>query len=436
MQIISKNQKETNTYEIEFSLNADEFEAGLEATYQKKKKNIAVPGFRKGKATRKLIETHYGEAVFFEDTINELYNKNIAKVIDDSELDIVDINNTEVTSVKKDEGVAYKFVATVKPEVEVSDYKGIKLTKKIREISDEDVMNEIKAVQDKNARIITVDDRAAQNGDITVIDFEGFKDGVAFEGGKGENYSLELGSNSFIPGFEEQVVGHKTGEEFDINVTFPADYQSEDLKGKEVVFKIKLHEIKAKELAESDDEFVKDVSEFDTLDEYKADVKKKLEEHEDSHAEGHLEVDLTEEILKNFKADVPEVLYDNRVEDLIRDWSQRNRISIDDYLKYTNSKLEDFKENFKEPAKKQVDLRLALEKIAKLENITVSDEEIEEEFKKLSEQYKMEIDRIKAIIPNDSLKNDLVAEKTLKFVRDNAEITEEVTTEACEHHHH
>lgn len=435
MQIISKNQTGANTYEIEFSLNAEEFETGIQATYQKKKKSIAIPGFRKGKATRKLIESHYGESVFYEDTVNDLYNQNITKVIEESELDVIDVANTEVVSIKKEEGIGFKFVAITKPEVEITDYKGIKLTKKIREVSEEDVTDEIKKVQEKNARIITITDRPAQNGDTAVIDFEGFKDDVAFAGGKGENYSLELGSGTFIPGFEEQVAGHNTGDEFDVNVKFPDEYQAEELKGQEVVFKVKIHEIKGKELAVIDDEFVKDISEFDTLEEYKNDVKAKLAEHENNHAESHLEADLTEEILKGFKAEVPEVMYENRIDDLVRDWSQRNRISIDDYLKYTNSTIEDFKNNFKEPAKKQIDLRLALEKIAKIEEISVSDEDLSAEFDKLAEMYKMEIERVKAIIPDESLRNDLVAEKTLKFVRDNAEITEETTTEACDHHH-
>lgn len=426
MEIISQNNTATNTTAIEFSFTAEEFENAISAAYNKRKKSITVPGFRKGKAPRKVIEAQYGESVFYDDAVNSLYNQNIVAVIDKTGLDVVDVENTEVVEVSKENGVKFKADIITKPVVEISDYKGLEVKKTTKNVDDAAVDAEVEKVRNRNARSISVEDRAAQIGDTAVIDFEGFLDGVAFEGGKGEKFPLELGSGSFIPGFEEQVAGKNIGEDFDVNVTFPEHYQAENLAGKPAVFKCKLHEIKGKELPNVDDEFVKDVSEFDTLDEYKADIKSKLEKTAADEASTNLDNALVDAIIGKMKAEVPQVMYQRRIDEIVREWSARNRISVEDYLKYTGVTMDQFRANFTEVAKRQVDLRLALEKIAELENITVSDEDVEKEYADMAEQYKMEADKIKAAVPADAIKNDLKIEKALDLVRDSAKI-EEVT---------
>ena len=426
MEIISQNNTATNTTAIEFSFTAEEFENAISAAYNKRKKSITVPGFRKGKAPRKVIEAQYGESVFYDDAVNSLYNQNIVAVIDKTGLDVVDVENTEVVEVSKENGVKFKADIITKPVVEISDYKGLEVKKTTKTLDDAAVDAEIDKIRNRNARSISVEDRAAQIGDTAVIDFEGFLDGVAFEGGKGEKFPLELGSGSFIPGFEEQVAGKNIGEDFDVNVTFPEHYQAENLAGKPAVFKCKLHEIKGKELPNVDDEFVKDVSEFDTLDEYKADIKSKLEKAAADEASTNLDNALVDAVIGKMKAEVPQVMYQRRIDEIVREWSARNRISVEDYLKYTGVTMDQFRANFTEVAKRQVDLRLALEKIAELENITVSDEDVEKEYADMAEQYKMEADKIKAAVPADAIKNDLKIEKALDLVRDSAKI-EEVT---------
>ena len=426
MEIISQNNTATNTTAIEFSFTAEEFENAISAAYNKRKKSITVPGFRKGKAPRKVIEAQYGESVFYDDAVNSLYNQNIVAVIDKTGLDVVDVENTEVVEVSKENGVKFKADIITKPVVEISDYKGLEVKKTTKTVDDAAVDAEIDKIRNRNARSISVENRAAQIGDTAVIDFEGFLDGVAFEGGKGEKFPLELGSGSFIPGFEEQVAGKNIGEDFDVNVTFPEHYQAENLAGKPAVFKCKLHEIKGKELPNVDDEFVKDVSEFDTLDEYKADIKSKLEKAAADEASTNLDNALVDAVIGKMKAEVPQVMYQRRIDEIVREWSARNRISVEDYLKYTGVTMDQFRANFTEVAKRQVDLRLALEKIAELENITVSDEDVEKEYADMAEQYKMEADKIKAAVPADAIKNDLKIEKALDLVRDSAKI-EEVT---------
>lgn len=426
MEIISQNSTATNTTAIEFAFSAEEFENAISAAYNKRKKNITVPGFRKGKAPRKVIEAQYGEGIFFEDAVNSLYNQNIADIVEKTGLEVVDVENTEVVEVSKEKGVKFKADLITKPVVEISDYKGLEVKKTTKNVDDAAVDAEIEKVRNRNARSISVEDRAAQNGDTAVIDFEGFLDGVAFEGGKGEKFPLELGSGSFIPGFEDQIVGKNIGDEFDVNVTFPEHYQAENLAGKPAVFKCKLHELKGKELPEVDDEFVKDVSEFDTLDEYKADIKSKLEKAAADEASTNLDNALVDAVIAKMTAEVPQVMYQRRIDDIVREWSARNRIRIEDYLKYTGATMDQFRANFTEVAKRQVDLRLALEKIAELENITVTDEDLEKEYADMAEQYKMDVDKVKAAVPADAVKNDLRIEKALDLVRDSAKI-EEVT---------
>ncbi len=426
MEIISQNKTVTNTYAIEFAFSAEEFEAAVNASFNKRKKNISIPGFRKGKATRKMIEAHYGEGVFYEDAVNSLYNNNIADIVEKTGLEVVDVTDTEVVDVSKEAGVSFKANIIVKPEVKISDYKGLEIKKTVKTIDDDAVNAEIDKMRSRNARIISVDDRATVMGDTAVIDFDGYLDDVAFEGGKGEMFPLELGSNTFIPGFEEQVVGKNIGEEFDVNVTFPENYQAENLKGKAVVFKCKLHEIKGKDMPELDDEFVKDVSEFDTVDELKADIKAKLEKSAAEQSDLDADNALVDALVAKMEAEVPEVMYERRINDIAREWSMRNRIKVEDYLKYTGITMDQFRASFKDIAKKQVDLRLCLEQIAAAENIEVTAEDIEKEYNELAEQYKMTAENVKAALAEDAIKGDIKIEKALDFVRENAKI-EEVT---------
>ena len=426
MEIISQNNTAANTYAIEVKFSAEEFEAAVNAVYNREKSRITIPGFRKGKAPRKMIETQYGEGVFYEDAVNSLYNDNIAEIVDKTGLEVVDIDNTEVTEVSKENGVSIKADVITKPTVEISDYKGISVKKTVKTVTDEAVTAEIDRMRERVARIVTVEGRAVEDGDTAVIDFEGFVDGVAFDGGKGEKFPLEIGSHTFIPGFEEQIIGKNINDEFDVNVTFPENYQSENLKGKAAVFKCKLHEIKAKDLPELDDDFVKDVSEKDTVDELKADIKENLEKRYASEADEACDSDLMDKLIENMKAEIPQVMYERRVDEIAREWVARTRVDINDYLKYTGMTMAQFRSNFTDAAKRQVELRLALEKIAELENIEVSDEDVNKEYADLAQQYSMDVENVKAAIPEKSLIQDLKIEKALNLVKDSANI-EEVT---------
>ena len=427
MEIISNNKTGVNTVEAEIKVSAADFEAAVQATYLKRRKSIQIDGFRKGKATRKMIEAQYGENVFYEEAVNSIYQQTVADAIDELKLDVVDIPKTEVTSVTKEEGVSFKVEFTIKPEVKIEGYKGLKVEKTVKTVTDEDVDKEIERVRNSNARIIDVTDRAAANGDTVIFDFEGFCDDKAFEGGKAEKFSLELGSGRFIPGFEEQIVGKNIGEDFDVNVTFPENYQAEELAGKPAVFKCKIHEIKGKELAELDDEFAKDVSEFDTIAEYKADIKAKLTETADKNASVELDNTISEKLAEILEGEIPEAMNENRISDMLREWEYRNRyagVTIKDYLKYTGLTMDQFKGQFRKPAEIQVKLRLALEKIAELEAIEVSEADLTAQYEKYADQYKMDIEKVKEVIPADSLTTDLKVEKAFNLVRDNADVTE------------
>lgn len=424
MEIISNNKTAVNTAEVEFKNSVDEFENALQAAYLKKRKNITIPGFRKGKATRKMIETQYGEGVFYDEAVNTLYRENIDKVIQETGLEVVDMPNIEVTKVEKEDGVTFKAVFTTKPEVNISDYKGIKATRIVNNVTDEDVNKELAARQNRNARIIEVTDRAAEKGDTVVFDFEGFTDGKAFDGGKAEKYPLELGSGQFIPGFEDQIIGKSINEPFEVNVKFPADYTAEELRDKDATFKCLIHEIKGKELPELDDEFAKD-NDFDTLDEFKADIKKKLQEQAENDADAKVESDLNQAVIDKLEGEIPDVMYENRITEMVRDWEFRNRyqgVTVQDFLKYTGQTMEQFRDNFRDAAHKQIRLRLALEKIAQLENIEASAEDIETEYNRLAEEHKMEIEKVKKIIDEKSLADDIKVEKAFKVVKDSAEI--------------
>ncbi len=430
MEVISNNKTGANTVELEIRTSAEEFEEALQAAYARRKKNIQIPGFRKGKATRKMIESRYGDTFFYEDAVNGMYQKTVEDAVKDQKLEAVDIPDTKVEDVSRENGVTFKVTVTVKPEIEISGYKGLKVEKPVKTITDADVDTEIERIRNNNARIIDVTDRPAEKGDTVVFDFEGFKDGEPFEGGKGEKFNLELGSGRFIPGFEDQIVGKSIGEDFDVNVTFPEDYNAKELAGQAAVFKCKIHEIKGKELADLDDEFAKDVSEFDTLDEYKADVKKKLQEHADEHAESDLDNAMSEELVKLVDAEIPQAMVENRINDMLREWEYRNRyagVTIKDYLHYTGLTMEQFRDTFKEPALAQVKLRLALEKIAEIENLEVTAEEIEKQYDTYAEQYKRTVEDVKKLIPEEGIRQDLGVDKAFKFVRENAEVTEKET---------
>lgn len=425
MSLKATNNVETNKYELEIEISAEDFEAAIEKAYLKARKNIAMPGFRKGKAPRKLIEKEYGEQVFFEDAVNLLYAPVVNGAVEESGLELVTRPEVEVTEISKENGVKLKATCITKPEVEVKDYKGIEVEKVVNPVTDEDINKQLDALREKNVTVETVDDRAAENGDDVVIDFEGFKDDVAFEGGKAEDFTLSLGSGQFIPGFEDQIVGHNAGEDFDINVTFPEEYQVKELAGAPAVFKIKLKSISKKVMPELDDDMVKDSTEFDTVDEYKADVKKKLEEANEKHADSEVEAKIFDKVIEIMTAEIPQVMFDNRVNEMISELEQRlapQGISLDLYMQYTGQTIDTVKKAYAEQAEKQVKLRLALEKIAKLENIEVTEDELKAEFDKLAEAYKLDVDQIKQFIHDDDLKKDIAVGKAVDLIKDAAVI--------------
>lgn len=425
MSLKSSNKVDTNRYQLEVEVDAKIFEKAIDQAFHKENKKIAIPGFRKGKAPRAFIEKYYGEQVFYEDAINAVYPDALDEAVNEAKLELVEdkIDFDLVSSGK--EGIIFKATITTKPTVEIDSYKLIAAKKKSIEVTDEEIDQEIKKIQERNSRMITVEDRSAQNGDITIIDFDGYVDGVAFEGGKAENYSLTIGENQFIPGFEEQIIGHKTGDEFDVNVKFPVDYQTADLADKDAEFKIKLHEIKMKELPEVDDDFVKDVSDFDTLDKYKADVKTKLTETKENEAKDDIENQLIDQLVENLKAEIPQAMYENKINEDIREFGYRLQsqgLDLDKYMQYTGMDKDSIRKQFQSQAERQVKVRLALEKIAQLENIEPSDEEIEEEFTKLAKSYEMDIEKVKSFIPKNELIKDIVVEKAINLVRDSAVI--------------
>ncbi|HIY33990.1 MAG TPA: trigger factor [Candidatus Eubacterium faecigallinarum] len=423
MALKSSNKIDTNTYEIEVTVTPEVFADACKSAYMKQRKSIQIPGFRKGKATQGMIEKVYGEGAFYEDALEIVYPQAVTDAISEAGLRTVDQPyDLEVPVMSKAEGVEMKMKVTVYPEVKLGEYKGLKAKMLPVEATDEDVDKELENMRDRNSRLVTVDDREAQMGDTVELDFEGFVDGTAFEGGKGENYPLELGSGSFIPGFEEQVAGHKTEEEFDVNVTFPEEYAAE-LAGKDAVFKCKIHEIKMKEMPELDDEFAKDVSEFDTLDELKADIKKQISDKKESEAKTDFENQLMEQVVENMECEIPECMFEHRTDDMIQDYSYRLKmqgIDLDTYLSYLGQDKDAFKASFRTGAENQVKTSIALEAIVEAENIEATDEDIEEEIKKLAEQYQMEAEQIKNAVPQDQIASDIKTRKALDLVVDSA----------------
>lgn len=423
MTLKSSNKVETNVYELEITVDAETFTEACKKAYMKQRKSIQIPGFRKGKATQGMIEKVYGEGAFYEEALEIVYPEAVGSAFDEAGLKVIDQpSDVEFPVMNKQDGVVIKMKVTTYPEVKLGEYKSLKGKMLDTEATDEDVENELKSMQDRNSRLVTVEDRESQMGDTCDIDFEGFVDGVAFEGGKGENYPLELGSNSFIPGFEEQVAGHKTGEEFDVNVTFPEQYEA-SLAGKDAVFKCKINEIKTKELPELDDEFAKDVSEFDTLDELKADLKKQISERKEANAKTDYENQLIDQVVENMEVEIPECMNKQKCDEMIQDYSYRLQmqgLDLNTYLQYLGQTMEQFREQFMDGAKQQVKVKLALDAIVKAENIEATEEEIAEEIAKLAEQYNMEADKIKAAVPQEQLTDDIVTRKAVDFVVDNS----------------
>ncbi|MCR5123378.1 MAG: trigger factor [Ruminococcus sp.] len=425
MSLKSVNKIETNKVELEIEVSAEDFEKAVQTVYLKTRNRIAIPGFRKGKAPRKVIEKEYGEGFFYEDAVNVAADSAVPAAIREAALEIVGRPELDVESLSKENGVVYKLTCVVKPEVTIDGYKGIEVERVVDAVTDEEVDKRANLLCERNSRLVTVDDRSAQIGDTVKIDFKGFKDDVAFEGGEAEDFELELGSGQFIPGFEDQIVGRNSGEEFEINVTFPDDYQVDDLKGAPAVFKIKLHEIKLKEVPALDDDLIKDSTEFETVDEYKNDLRKKMEEAAEKKADAEVENKLFDIVMEKMQAEVPEVMYDERVNEMLQDLRSRvepQGITIEQYFKYIGQSLESAKRTYEEQAKKQVDLRLALEQIVKNENIDATDDEVEAEYKRLADTYHVDLDRVKRSLDSSAVKMDVLVGKAVQLIKDTAVI--------------
>jgi trigger factor len=367
-----------------------------------------------------MIEANYGEGVFYEEAVNDLYRENIPNVVDELNIEIVDSPEVEVVQISKESGVTFKARFTVKPEVTVTDYKGIEIEVEDKTVSDADIDLELEKIRADNARIIDSSDTPVKNGDIIKFDFTGFCDGEAFEGGTAENFQLEIGSGKFIPGFEEQVVGKNIGEDFDVNVTFPENYQAENLKGKDAVFKCRIHEKSSKQLAELDDDFVMDISEFDTLNEFREDVRRKLAENNTQYRDVELEREIAEKMVGLIQAQIPPVMYEDRISEIARDWAFRYSMHPEDMARHSGMSLEEYREGFREVAEKQVKFRLSLEKIAEIEGLQVSPEEIDIEFAKMAAENRMTLDKVHEIITPKAVESDLKTEKALQLLKDNA----------------
>ncbi len=419
----SANKTETNVYTLEVSGSGEDFNKAILQAYNKQKNKIQLPGFRKGKAPLKMIEKFYGEGVFYEDALDIVYPGVVGDAIKEAGIEPVAApHDLDVTKIGKD-GVEMTMKVTVKPEISIDNYKGIEADKGDASVCADDVKKELASMQERNARVVTVDDRKAKKNDIAVIDFEGFVDGVAFDGGKGENYELTLGSGQFIPGFEEQIIGHKTGDEFDVNVTFPTEYTPE-LAGKEAVFKVVLHEIKMKELPTLDDDFAKDVDdEVDTLAELKKKIKAELSDKKKEDVEKDFESAVLEKVVDLVEGEIPEVMYDNKLEDDVKDYENRlaqQGIPLDTYLQYMGMDRDKFKESMRDNAVKQVKLQLAVEKIAELEKIEATDEEAEAQLKEMADMYQLDVEQVKKWVNIEDVKKDVVGKKTVDFLVANA----------------
>ncbi len=423
---VQVEKTEKNMAKLTIEVAAEEFEKAIEAAYQKNKSKISVPGFRKGKVPRQMIERMYGKQVFYEDAANALIPDAYEKALDECEEDIVSSPSIDVVQVEAGKPFIFTAEVALKPEVKLGKYKGVEVEKAETSVTDEEVDAEINRERENNARNIDVTDRAVKDGDITTLDFEGFVDGVPFEGGKGENYPLTIGSGTFIPGFEEQLIGAEIGREVEVNVTFPEDYQAEELKGKAAVFKCTVRGIKEKELPALDDEFASEVSEFETLAEYKADVKGKLEERKAKEAKDAREAAVIEAIVKDSDMEIPEAMLATQQRQMVDEFAQRIQmqgLSIDQYYKFTGSSYEQMIEQVKPQAEKRIKSRLVLEAVAAAENIVAADEDYEEELKVMAESYQMEVEKVKELLPEKSaaqIREDIAVRKAAEFVVENA----------------
>lgn len=430
----SSTKTDVNTTELVISIDAAAFEAAVENEYQRQRKNIQIKGFRKGKVSRKLAEREFGEGVFYEGAINALLNPELNAAVVSENLELVDRPSVEVTSIDKENGVEIKAVCITKPVIEITDYKGIKASKAVKEITDDDINQQIEIIRKKNARIVSVEDRPAQLGDEVIIDFEGFFGDTAFEGGKGEDHPLKLGSGQFIPGFEDQIVGKNIGDEFDINVTFPENYQMEDYAGKDAVFKTKLKSISYEEMPEIDDELIKDATEFDSVDEYRADIRKKLAEAAEKQADSAFENAILQAVIDKVDTPIPNCMYEQRIDDIVASFDrqlQEQGMSMKLYCQYTGMDVDAIRDTYRDRAIGEVKLRLALEKIAELENVEITDDEINAGLAPIAEANKMDVEMVKRFIPMDDFVTDLKVQKAVEIVKENA-VAEAPAEEAAE----
>ncbi|MDY3032239.1 MAG: trigger factor [Clostridia bacterium] len=423
---VKKEQVEKNLVKLTFEVSAEDFAKAIDGVYKKNAKKFNIPGFRKGKAPKAIIEKFYTEAVFYDDAVNAVLPDAYDAAVKEAELDVVARPEIDLEEIKKGEPVVFTALVTTKPEVTLGDYKGIEVEKIEYNVTDEDVDKDIDATRRKNARLITVEDRGIENGDIAVIDFEGFVDDVPFDGGKGDDYELEIGSGTFIPGFEDQLVGANVDDLVDVNVTFPEDYHAENLKGKDAVFKVRVNEIKVRELPELDDDFASEVSEFDTLEEYKADVRKKLEEASENKAKVETENAVIAKVVENAEFEIPEAMKEAQIDRLVNDFAQRIQyqgVDMDMYLKYTGMTMEQLREQFDKQALDQLSTSLVLEAIMNKEGIETGPEELELELVDMSKKYNMELDKLKELISEnerENMKKDLAIQKTITMLVNNA----------------
>jgi trigger factor len=425
MSLIKYELTENSGFTMEFSVSKEVYDKAELAAYKKTVKNLNVPGFRKGKAPKSIVEKLYGKGVFFEDAINACIPEAFDAAVKEAGITVV--GNPSFDLVSNDGDIVLKADGFVKPEVTIEGYAGIEVEKKVAQVTEDEINADIEGARKRLARTVEVADRAAEMGDIANIDFEGFVDGVAFDGGKGEGHDLKLGSGSFIPGFEDQIVGKAIGEEFDVNVTFPEQYGAQELAGKAATFKTKLNALKAEELPELDDDFAKDVSEFDTFAEYKADIEAKIAKRHEDEADKAFENALVEALMEKLVAVIPEPMFEAETENFLRDYDNRLRMSgldLKKYMEYTGMTLDTLRAQFRPNAEKQVKVRLALEKIAELEALTVSDEEIDAEYTRISEAYNVPVEEVRRMVAVEDIKADMLVANAMKFVKDNAKVSE------------
>ena len=421
---------EKNMVKLTIEVSADELEKALQAAYLKEKHRISLPGFRKGKVPRAMIEKMYGPEIFFEDAANMLITQEYPKAVEESGADVVSRPEIDVTQIEKGKPFIFTAEVAVRPEVTLGEYKGVTITKVDNAVTEEELNEEIDRERKSNARTITVEDRAIAEGDTAVIDFEGFADGVAFEGGKGENHSLVIGSHSFIPGFEEQLIGKNTGDEFDVNVTFPEEYHAQELAGKPAVFKVKVNEVKAEELPELDDEFAQDVSEFDTLAEYKESVEKKLVERTEAEGKRAQENEAIDIIVEASQMEIPDVMIENQIQSMMEDFANRisqSGLSMEQYMQFSGTSVEQMTEQMKPEALKRIQSTLVLEEIAKKENIEVSEEDVDAELQKMAGMYGMQADQLKAYMGDsekESMKMEIAVQKAIELIMEHAQVKE------------